>query len=110
MKRLYNVSATTTGTKGVLDLKNRKKPGQFIDEKKRHIVEKKGADKTSLQSVFLYFLKEVVQDPEAYCKQKLVWQFVEKWQVGWQFVEKKTWSWHPVDFFSTKCQGHEGTP
>ena len=72
---------------------------QFIDYKGRHIVEKTFAEKTSLQSVFLYFLKEVVQDPEAYCKQKLVWQFVEKWQVGWQFVEKKTWSWHPVEFF-----------
>ena len=80
-------------------LKNRKKPGHLIDEKNWHIVEKKGAKKTSLQSVFLYFLKEVVRDPEAYCKQKLSWQFVEKWQVGWQFVEKKPWSWHPIDFF-----------
>ena len=60
-----------------------------LTKKKRHIVEKKCAEKTSLQSVFLYFLKEVVQDPEAYCKQRLDWQFVEKWQVGWQFVEKK---------------------
>ena len=80
-------------------LKNRKKPGHLIDEKNWHIVEKKGAKKTSLQSVFLYFLKEVVRDPEAYCKQKLSWHFVEKWQVGWQFVEKKPWSWHPIEFF-----------
>ena len=99
LKRLYNVSATTTGKKGVFFWKTEKKPGHLIDEKKRHIVEKKGAKKTSLQSVFLYFLKEVVRDPEAYCKQKSVWQFVEKWQVGWQFVEKKPWSWHPIENF-----------
>ena len=70
MKRLYNVSATTTGKKGVF-FEKPKKPGHLIDEKKWHIVEKNGAKKTSLQSVFLYFLKEVVRDPEAYCKQRL---------------------------------------
>ena len=68
-----------TGAKGVWVLKIRAKSWTVHRlQRKAHCRKKKCAEKTSLLSVFLYFLKQVVQHPEPYCRRWSGWQFVEK--------------------------------